>query len=224
MRSLSMAGVLAAATALAAMRANAAPLVPTIEFADGPVATAPVTNGSVSFGGITVTGAPILGNATQDILQVGGSVTVGGLFNPLSIEATEFNLSNPGAVAQFIGAIAGTLAPLSSISWSVYLDRTNTPFGTGELIASGNFADPSSIVSLGFFQPATGVPETITGPFALSEFFTISAPAGSTVSFNSSATGTFSSVPEPGSVAMLGVGLLGLGLVTPLRRRARAPA
>ncbi len=115
MRTLTMAGMLAAATALVSLHANAAPLTPTIEFEEGPVASAPVTSGSVSFGGITVTGAPLIGSVTQDVLQVGGSATVGGVFNPLPIRVTEFNLTNPSILAQFTAAITGSLAPLSSL-------------------------------------------------------------------------------------------------------------
>ncbi|HEY3847456.1 MAG TPA: hypothetical protein VGL95_10115, partial [Acetobacteraceae bacterium] len=73
MRTPSMAGILAAATVLAAAHAGAAPLIPTIEFEDGPVASVPTTSGSVSFNGIIVNGAPAIGSATQKVLQLDGS-------------------------------------------------------------------------------------------------------------------------------------------------------
>ncbi len=224
MRTPCMAGILAVATGLIAAHANAAPLTPTLEFEGGGAASIPVTSGSISFGGFTVNGAPVVGSATQQVLQVDGSGAFGGLFGALPFMATEFNLSNPSPLVQFAAAITGTLAPSSSVSWSVYLDPNNIAFGTGELIASGNFSDPSSIVSLGFFDPVAALVKSVSGPFSLTEVVRVASPTGETVSFNSSATATSVPVPEPASLAILGVGLLGLGLVTPLRRRTRAAA
>ncbi len=223
MRKLSMAGMLAAATALLSHHTNAAQLVPTLEFVGGGAASLPVTGGSLSFGGITINGAPVVGSTTQQVLQVDGSVSGPSLFSALPFEVTEFNLSNPSSLAQSTAAITGTLAPLSAVSWSVYLDPNNNAFGTAELIGSGSFSDPSPLVSLGFFQPGIAVTEALTGPFSLTEILQVSAPAGGTDTFNSSATVTSTPVPEPGSVAMLGIALIGLGTITSLRRRPGPP-
>lgn len=224
MRTPSLAGMLATTIALGAVHANAAPLTPTLEFTAGPVASIPVTTGSISFDGVTAEGAPVVGSATEKVLQLNGTASPAGLFNPLPISTSEFNLSNPTSKSKIAASIRGTLTPLSTLSWSVYLDPANNPFGTGELIASGSFTDPSSLVSVGFFDPVAPVLKSVSGPFSLSEFVSVSAPpSGATDSFTASVTATSVAAPEPVSLAILGSGLLCLGLIAPAsRRRIRA--
>ena len=220
MRTLTLAGMLAAATALCAGHANAT-LTPTLEFTDGPVASVPNTTGNISFGGVTVNGAPIVGSATQKVLQLSGTMNPG-IFNPLGITATEFNLLNGTGKASVEAKFTGTLAPLSSLTWSVYLDPHNNPLGTAQLIASDTFSDTSSTLSESFTVPPAPVLASVSGPFSLSEFVTISDPANATETFSSSVVATAVAAPEPVSLAILGSGLLALGLIGPTSRR-RSP-
>jgi hypothetical protein len=218
MRARILAGLLTAATGLLSVQAQAA-LTPTLEFQEGPLASVPVASGSISGAGLTATGAPLIGGPTQAILQFGGGVTLG-VFDPLQISVTEFNLTSLGALHSFVAAITGVLPASSSVSWSAYVDPDNNPFGTTDLIASGNFTDPSPDLSLGFTDtvPDTGA---LTGPFSLTELLTVTAPFGDSVTFNSSVTAntiTADPVPEPASIAVLGVSLLGLGAAASWRR------
>jgi hypothetical protein len=221
MRAHILAGLLAAATGLLSAHAQAA-LTPTIEFEEGPLASVPVTGGSISGGGLTATGAPLIGGSTQSILQFGGNVTMGA-FDPLQISVTEFNLTSLNGLSSFVSAISGSLPATSSVSWSAYVDPTNTPFGTTDLIASNSFANPGSLISPGF---TNSVPDggDVNTPFSLTELLTVTAPLGEVVSFNSSITATADPVNEPGALGLLGVGLVGLGLVTSRRRPARPAA
>jgi hypothetical protein len=220
MRTSYFAGLVAAA-ALVAGHAQAT-LMPTLEIEVGPIASIPITSGSVGIDGVSLEGLPVVGSTTQPVMQLDGSIA-SSVFNPLQIDATEFNLPNAGNLAQVGASISGTLAPKSSISWSVYLDAGNNPLGTGTLIASDSFSDPSPNVSLGFFDPVAAIPESLSGPFAFTEFVTVNVPTGETVTFDSSASATFSKVPEPASFAMFGAGLLALGLTARPRRTRNTP-
>jgi hypothetical protein len=217
MRTFSVAGILAAATILGGIHANATPLTPMLEFTDGLAAALPTTTGNLSFGGVTVNGAPVVGSATQQVLQVNGTVTTN-LINPM-ISATQFDLSNPTGVSLVAASISGTLAPLSTLSWNAYLDPTDNPFGTSRLIASGSFSDPSSLFGLVIFDPVAAVLDAVPGAFSLTESLTIVAPPGSTLSFTSSVTATSVPASEPAALAVLGSGVLGLGLIAQARRR-----
>jgi hypothetical protein len=201
-------GILLAGAALAFFSGAANALTPTLEFTAGPVASVPITTGSFSFGGVTVNGVPLVGSIEEPELQVNGSVTLGGLFNP--IESTEYNLGGGSGEASFTASISGTLGPLTSVNWSVYYDPSNQPFGQTTLLASGDFANPTSLVTLGFFVPPVAAVGPVAGPFSLTEVLSIAGPSGEQVSFNSLVV---AKVPEAPTWAMLLLGFAGCGLI-----------
>jgi hypothetical protein len=151
MRAHALAGLLTVATGLLVAQAQASP-APTLEFEEGPLAAAPTTGGLISGAGLTAIGAPLIGSASQSILQFDGTVTLG-IFNPLQVIVTEFNLTTLGALSSFVAAVSGQLPASSSVSWSAYVDPTNTPFGTTDLIASQSFTDPSHVRSVRWILP-----------------------------------------------------------------------
>ena len=94
----------------------------------------------------------------------------------------------------------------NSIAYASYLSTSNTMFGTEFLIHSNtatNILD-DEFVSVGI---------DLSGPYALSHFYTISQDAGEVSNFVHSTVTT----PEPESLALFGLGLLGLGVLS--RRR-----
>ena len=208
--------ILLASLALALFSGGANALAPTLQFEEGPVASVPVTTGSFSFGGVTVNGVPLVGSIGEPELQVNGLVTLGGLFNPADVLSTEYNLGGSGGEASFAASISGTIAPLTSLDWSVYYDPANEPFGEAKLLASRDFANPSSLVTLGFFVPPVAASGPTEGPFSLTEVLSIAGPSGEQVSFNSLIV---AKVPEASTWAMTLLGFAGCGLVFRQARR-----
>jgi hypothetical protein len=151
-----------------------------------------------------------VGSIEEPELQVNGSVTLGDLFNPLDVRSTEYNLGGSSGEASFAASISGTIGPQTSLGWSVYYDPANEPFGEAKLLASGDFANPTSLVTLGFFVPAVAAAGPIAGPFSLTEVLSIAGPSGEQVSFNSLIV---AKVPEAPTWAMLLLGFAGCGLV-----------
>jgi hypothetical protein len=165
----------------------------------------------------TISGTDVVINVTQDL---------GGFLGPaiLNLSATSVD---PAV------AIGSSVLQHYAGSWQI----TSGPGGTGTNYLSGTFTDalfgtgPSLTLSVG------APPDTITTssdqipsidlglPEAISLSFTNVLPpvsiTGTTLAaFSSGIAGNFSATPvgEPGAFALLGVGLLGLGMVRQVRR------
>ena len=210
--------ILLATAALTLFSGGASALTPTLDFEEGPVASVPVTTGSISVGGVTVKGVPLVGSDQEPELQVNGSVTLG-VFNPLDPDSTEYNLGMSSGEASFAAAISGTLGPGTSLDWSVYYDPANAAFGQATLLASHDLINPSSLIAVGFFVPLQTASGPIEGPFSLTELLTIGGPPGGQVSFDSSIV---AKVPEASTWAMMLLGLAGCGLVLRQAKRRQA--
>jgi hypothetical protein len=79
--------ILLAMPALALISGAANALTPTLEVQAGLLASMPITTGSISFGGLTVNGVPVVGSIEAPELQVNGSVALAA-FIPLDVDST----------------------------------------------------------------------------------------------------------------------------------------
>ncbi len=205
--------------------------VPTLQLSDG-VTTKTVsdeglgdglsgTAGAVMFSGsvgnfiVNVTtglSKPLLGSATYPSLDL-SSVNVssiGGGTLTIMLTDTDFLSSTPFLIRSEIGGVAS-----GNISYKSYFDASNAAFGTANLL--GNLGSYSGAFSGSSLDNMTAI-----GPYSLTLAATVTHPGGGSwpqaTSFNATLR-----VPEPGTVTLLGVGLLIVGLYSWRKRGAARP-
>ncbi len=159
----------------------------------------------------TATSAPLGNNPTLiDLSSLQVAAAAGGT---VRISITETGLTSLGG--GFFSAIGGTLGVASTLTFQTFIDSTNTAFGTQQLLGTNTF---SGVIPFSNGFTSNGNPGT--GLFSETEVFTIVAGANSTTSFDGRLNQN-QNIPEPASMALLGVGLAAIGVT---RRRSRKAA
>ncbi len=125
----------------------------------------------------------------------------------IKLTYTDLNANALPMVFSAFGGGAGVYG--STASWSAYVDDSNTAFGTASLVASSNsyatVADSATLALSGLYSA------TIITTFDYLNASTLFVPGAGYVVPASSSLDVGMNVPEPGSLALLGMGLLGLG-------------
>ena len=141
--------------------------------------------------------SPFIGDETVDKIDL-ASVNVSGGEGTIYIRLTGTDFD--GLMAQYSTAFGGTTD--GSVSFQSYADATNTEFGQGILLSD------SGTISTTAFSGQDGGSINMTGPYSLSIYAAITHDAG----FQISSFDYLVSVPEPGTLALFGIGLFGMGL------------
>jgi len=152
---------------------------------------------------------PAVGNppifVEMDLNSVNTSTGAGGT---LLIELSDngFTLNAPGATFGFVASIGGTTEGTLDF-YNTYIDYADGLFVQGALITSqGPFVPPPP----GFSDTATGTVASDPDLFSLTQVVQMTHPASGQGTRVSSFDANLRSVPEPGTLLLIGTGLIGL--------------
>jgi hypothetical protein len=140
----------------------------------------------------TMTAMPSIDLASVDVSSSAGGTLV------VTFSANDFTAAAGAAnwLSQFSGNI---IFGSATVTQQTYLDSTDTLLGTGTPL--GTLTASATPFGLSGVADAT-----MSGPFAITEIFTITTPGAASVSLD----GSVVYAPEPASLALLGAGMLGL--------------
>ncbi len=183
------------------------------DFTDTGAVTFSGALGAFSYNVVTGTSTPLIGTVTQPTLDLNAvDITSRSGGGSLTFELTDTGYHSGPGVLQFLDSVGGTLSGSgSSYGVTTFMDCSNAAFGMGTKLTSQTFSGSA------FSGSQNAYANACSGNYSLTQLATLTLPGGAIFSGDSNL-----SVPEPSTIALFGVGLLGLGFS--LRRKGPAAA
>jgi hypothetical protein len=169
-------------------------------------------------GSVTV-GLTNPGEAYLDMAGLSSSTSAGTLNMWLTLVGINLGNSVPTYVVRTVAG--GTLAAGGTFTLGKYIDYGNLDFGTGTSVHSWSVSN-SSDSSIAFSIPGDGLTTTVASTasdFSLTDHITVTHSESGNTSFN--VENTVTPIPEPGTLLLLGSGLVGLAGYAKLRLKKR---
>lgn len=135
--------------------------------------------------------------------------------NPLTISISDTGFTSPLVQNGLMSNVGGTLTGGGSVTQTAYFDPFNRYFGSTVAIPAVTVSGPGAVSGTAVGGGPWPVGDSSEYSLTLTDTLTANCSQGNCATF--SLDNNITSVPEPGTLAFFGAGLLGFGLI--MRRR-----
>ena len=138
--------------------------------------------------------------------------------NPLTISISDVGFTSPLIANGLLSNVGGTLTGNGSVTQTAYFDPFNQYFGQTVAIPAVTVSGPGAVSGSAVGGDPWPMGDSTAYSLTLTDTLTASCSQSNCATY--SLDNNIASAPEPGTLALFGAGLLGLGLLLSRRRAA----